>query len=171
MTLWLVRHDRLQGVSGICYGSTDLPPAVPPEETARRLRPELPADTPVFSSPLQRCAALARALHPEPVFLEGLREVDYGDWEMRPWTEIRGVDDWAARPFNFRFPGGESVPAFLSRVADTLTRIPAPAVVITHGGVIRAALHHLEARPLEEAFRAPVPPGSVTPVIQSSSRR
>lgn len=161
MTRYLVRHDRPAVAPGVCYGSTDLPPAVPPEETASLLRPSLPAHLPVYSSPLRRCAEVARALHPAAVLLEGLREVDYGEWEMRPWSTLEGVEQWARDPFGFRFPGGESVPAFLARVREAFAGIPDPAIVVTHGGVIRAALHEPGGRTLKEAFETPVPLASV----------
>lgn len=158
---YLIRHDRPDVPKGLCYGATDLAPAVPPEETARRLRPRLPVALPVYTSPLRRCAELARALHPEAVILEGLREIDYGDWEMRPWETIRGVDDWARDPFGFAFPGGEAIPAFFARVRRTLAGLPDPAIVVTHGGVIRAALYDPGGLEREETLGRDIPFASI----------
>jgi len=85
-----------------------------------------------------------------PVAIDAdLREYDVGDWEglTRPEIELRWPDDLDAwrKGRLAATPGGETRVAFLVRVRAGLARIGAScddggqgALVITHGGVIRA---------------------------------
>jgi len=150
MRLHLVRHPAPDVPSGYCYGRTDLQPD--PADTARVLAHLRHAglDTlPVISSPLARCATLARALAPAPAFDARLAEMDFGAWELRSWDEIPRVevDAWNADLLDYHPGGGESVMEVATRVAafhaDILRAAPDAALVICHAGTIRllAALH------------------------------
>ncbi|MET3132473.1 alpha-ribazole phosphatase [Oxalobacteraceae bacterium GrIS 1.11] len=151
MRLILVRHPQPQVAPGLCYGSTDL--AVAPEELARALADltsRLPQDVPLFSSPLRRCAGLAAVLAYPAFELDArLAELDFGDWEMRPWDAIERaeIDAWADDMAGYRPGGGESVLQMAARVAafhDALLRKQTScAIVICHAGTMRllAARH------------------------------
>lgn len=145
MQVFLIRHPPPQITAGLCYGQLDVP-AQDVEATAARLREQLPAGLPVVSSPLQRCRVLAEALHPSPRFEPGLLEIHFGEWEGRSWDEIgvAALDAWAADLLHHAPPGGESAAAFQVRVVACLDALAAeggPAcVVVTHAGVMRAAL-------------------------------
>jgi alpha-ribazole phosphatase len=130
---------------GTCYGATDLPLADDPAASAAALRPLLPKNAPLYSSPLARCRRLATALHPAPVFDERLREIDFGDWEMQPWDSLDRdlLDAWAADPFNFVPPGGEAVAALRARVAAFLAGLPEEAVLVAHAGVMKVCAAEL----------------------------
>jgi len=139
MRLYLIRHPQPAVAPGICYGATDLPLAGDPALDAARLRPLLPADAPLYASPLQRCRRLAEALHPAPTFDARLREIDFGAWEMRAWDAIdrAALDAWAANPAGYVPPGGEAVAALRARVGDCLAGLPDEAVLVVHAGVIK----------------------------------
>jgi alpha-ribazole phosphatase len=124
---------------------TDLPLAQDPAAHAVRLRPLLPVDARVYSSPLQRCRRLAEALHPAPHFDARIREIDFGEWEMQPWDSLdrRLLDAWAADPFHFAPPGGEPVAALRARVAAFLAELPEEAVLVAHAGVIKVCAAEL----------------------------
>lgn len=145
MRLFLIRHPPPAVPPGTCYGATDLPLAGDPAAYAAVLRPLLPADAPLYASPLQRCRLLAEALHPAPIFDARLREIDFGDWEMRPWDDLDRalLDAWAADPFHFVPPGGEAVAALRARVADFLSGLPDEAVLVAHAGVIKVCAAEL----------------------------
>lgn len=69
--------------------------------------------------------------------------MDFGRWELRPWSEIARaeVDAWAADFEHARPHGGESVAELRDRVAAALRDAApgqGPALWVTHGGVIRA---------------------------------
>ena len=148
---WLVRHAAPQVAPGTCYGALDVP-ADPQatQQTARRLAEALPTGTLMSHSPLQRCEQLAHYLlalrpdldsNPDP----RLREMDFGDWEGRPWADIaRGeIDAWTQDFAHYRPGAGENLHSMLARV-DTARREALkaleqgrPVAWITHAGVTR----------------------------------
>ncbi|MEX1057105.1 MAG: histidine phosphatase family protein [Natronospirillum sp.] len=162
MRYWL-RHDQPLAAQGRCYGWTDLALAVQPQVTLANLEETLPIPLPVFTSPLQRCRRLAEHLHVEPISLLDLREVNFGRWETQRWDDIpvSELDAWAATPYEFQFPEGESVPDFIRRVSNVMQRLPEHCIVVSHGGVIRVARHLSTGLSLSEAFATPVAFGSV----------
>lgn len=144
MRLYLVRHLQPMVAAGVCYGRSDLP--VNPQLLAAALpalRAQLPCDAPLFSSPLLRCASLARALPGAAHFDARLAELDFGAWEMQRWDDIPRpeVDAWAADVAQYRPGGGESVYDMAGRICafydDLADRRLASAVVICHAGAIR----------------------------------
>jgi alpha-ribazole phosphatase len=149
MRVFLIRHPRPAVAEGICYGASDLDLADDVLDCAARLRAALPATVALFSSPARRCRRLAEALHDAPSYDERLREMDFGAWELRPWSEIprAEVDAWAAAPMTYAPPGGESVGALLARVAAFLDQRSGPNgddfAVVTHAGVMRVFAAHL----------------------------
>jgi alpha-ribazole phosphatase len=171
MRLILVRHPRPQVRAGVCYGASDV--AVAPDEHARvaqALTHTLPRHTPLVSSPLQRCATLARTLYaalesPSLRFDPRLAELDFGQWEMRAWDAIlrTEIDAWAADVALYRPGGGESVSAAAQRVADAYADLRQRqwpcAIVVCHAGTMRlmAACHAglLPADMARHAARAP----------------
>lgn len=156
MQVFLIRHPRPLIAAGVCYGRLDVD-AEDPEGAARRLRPLLPDELPVFSSPLRRARRLAEALHPAPVVEAGLAEIDFGAWEGQPWAEINRslLDAWAADVLNFVPPGGESAATLQARAvqcfAACAAALPGGSVaLVTHGGVMRALLGHWLRLPVAE---------------------
>lgn len=149
MKLWLVRHARPLIDAGICYGATDVPAdAEHTQATATQLAPLLPAGLTVWTSPLQRCSALADqliALRPDLRLRTDARlvELDFGCWEGQRWDTIprAAYDDWTASFGAARFGGRESVNELLQRVAAARAEAQAlgqDAVWVTHAGVLRA---------------------------------
>ncbi|MDP1846823.1 MAG: histidine phosphatase family protein [Solirubrobacteraceae bacterium] len=104
----------------------------------------------VYSSPLRRAHETAQivgaAIGLEPILDERLVEAEAGAWAGRLIAEIiEGERDeyarWRAADPTFRFPGGESVAEQAQRIAAALADVaagPLPALVVTHGGTIRA---------------------------------
>ena len=120
------RHPRPEGAAGRCIGRADL--AVE-RRRARRLARRIQAlarrqrrPHVVVTSPLRRCADVGRWLARwgwrHRIDAE-LREMDFGAWDGRLWSEIGtgAVDAWCA-DFPHHAPGGgESLAAFGARVA------------------------------------------------------
>lgn len=104
----------------------------------------------LYSSPLLRAHETARiigaAIGLEPVLDERLVEADAGAWTGRMIADILAgerdeYERWRAADPTFRFPDGESVAEQAQRIAAALADVAAgalPAVVVTHGGTIRA---------------------------------
>jgi alpha-ribazole phosphatase len=143
--LYLIRHPQAAVEAGVCYGRSDLGLVDDPVASAVALRPLLPADAPLYSSPLRRCLELALALYAEPVIDERLVEMNFGQWEMRRWDDIprEEIDAWAADPLGFAPPGGESPNELRARVAMLLRELPETVVLVAHGGVLRACVGEL----------------------------
>ena len=164
MRIYLVRHPRPAVAAGICYGRTDLPLADDPATCAARLLSQLPPGLPVFSSPLQRCRALAEQLHPAPIFDARLMEMDFGRWEMQSWDTLdrAALDDWAARPLDFVPPGGESAATLRARVHSFLHTLTSDAILVTHAGVIKLVSAILQDLPEAEWLGMRFAYGSLT---------
>ncbi|MES2742762.1 MAG: histidine phosphatase family protein [Pseudomonadota bacterium] len=170
MRLILIRHPRPLVTAGLCYGSTDLP--VAPAELARAraaLAATLPADLPLFSSPLQRCADLARQLPCSALcFDPRLVEMDFGRWEMRAWDDIARaeIDAWADDVAGYRPGGGETVLEVASRVsafyADVRQAGIGSAIVLCHAGTMRLlAACHAGLAPPDMAAQAAAAPHAI----------
>ncbi len=111
----------------------------------------------VVSSPLLRCHDFARAVseqHNLPLFVDpGFREVSFGDWDGVSFKAVARLDKqsfdnfWRA-PTEHTPPNGEPFDQFFQRVVDALARSVKQfkgqhALVVAHGGVIRAVLSHV----------------------------
>jgi alpha-ribazole phosphatase len=144
--LYLVRHPKPDIAQGLCYGASDVP--VPEQELARvhaMLRNAgLPGNLPVYASPLQRCALLARRMQPALLHFDArLAEMDFGQWEMRAWDAIprHEVDAWAADLLHYRPGGAECVLDVARRVSTFVDELRqaghAQALLVCHAGTIR----------------------------------
>jgi alpha-ribazole phosphatase len=164
MRLFLIRHPLPDVASGTCYGRSDLALAADPRACAEALRPLLPANAPLFSSPLERCHRLAELLHPAPVFDQRLRELDFGAWEMQSWNDIdrAALDAWAADPLHFAPPGGEAVADLRLRVRDFLDELAEDAVLVVHAGVMKLCAAELAGIPATEWFAMKFDYGTAT---------
>lgn len=172
MRLTLVRHTSLQIPSGVCYGQTDVDVAASFFQEASLTKHKLNGGQfdAVFSSPLQRCVKLSQVLTTENIVHdERLKELHFGDWEMRAWDDIpRDVfDHWAQNYAELAPPNGETFQQLQQRgiafVEDMLQKHPQGHVlVVTHGGMIRAMLAHVLNMQLKGLFRFNIDYGSVT---------
>jgi broad specificity phosphatase PhoE len=151
MDCQLIRHTPCTLSGRACYGHLDAPlPDTAAESIAQTLQRVQPVDV-VFTSPLQRCFALASQLAQRdrcPLVSDpDLRELDFGEWEGLTWQEIqqrwpntacRKVEDW----LGVTAPGGETWIDFCARVDRALEQVlagPRPAAVVAHM-VVNAAL-------------------------------
>lgn len=142
MRLHLIRHPKPRIGEGICYGQLD-PEADNVDAIAQRLRSELPADLPLWTSPLRRCRSLADSLHANAQVDARLAEMHFGRWEGLPWQDIprHELDAWAADIAGYAPPGGESPSQLQARALDFVRSLAVDeAIIITHAGVIRTLL-------------------------------
>ncbi|MEO8023993.1 histidine phosphatase family protein [Polaromonas sp.] len=163
MKLWLVRHAQVLAEPGTCYGALDVAAnAESTRQCALALAGVLPAGAAVQSSPLQRCEQLAQALiglRPDLTLQidARLQEMNFGNWEGRPWSNIgrEEFDAWTANFADHPVGGhGETVSAVMARVAEAFDELPVgpDTIWITHAGIIRAA--QLVARGIQQVSRA-----------------
>jgi alpha-ribazole phosphatase len=161
--IYLIRHTTPAVARGICYGQTDLDITETFLAEAEVIQQHLPSGiASVYSSPLQRCARLARHLFPAHSLslMDDLMEVHCGQWEMRGWDELppEELDPWMADFVQVRIPGGESYLDLHRRVTGAWEKIrrekaEGDAAVVAHGGVIRSILSGISGTPLIDSFK------------------
>jgi len=175
----LVRHPEVAAADGYCLGQSDLPLSEYGEgsvsemvEKCRLWRPEL-----ILASDRECCTRVAkptaRRLQLEMVEDAVWREQYFGLWEGLAWAEIRGrfpeaYETWIAGGSAGCPPDGESLEDMQRRVVDALRALVAVPqqriLVVTHLGVIRAALCASQGRSLREAYEMEFPFGSLTAI-------
>ena len=157
MKLLLFRHGLTAANEAHVYcGKTDLPLTDRGREALRALRASggLPGleGFRVLTSGALRCQETLFTLYgPVPFEVEpGLREMDFGDFEMRGYEELKtdpAYLAWIAGDNEANVaPGGESGNIMRRRVLAALDRLLAdgrPAALFTHGGPIAAIMQAL----------------------------
>ena len=159
--IWLVRHTPVRVAPGTCYGRSDLALADPAGLAA--IAAALPRGVPVISSPARRCTALAAAIDPGFGTDPRLLELDFGAWEGLPWDDVprAALDAWAADPWGFAAPGGESGHALFARIQAFWGATPQrPLIIVAHGGPLRLLRQLAEGRP-PDILEAPPALGAV----------
>jgi len=137
-----------------------------------------------YASDLKRAWETAQAigaaigLEPEPA--PGLREIYLGEWEGLRTEELaqRFPDAWARwneEPDWDLVPGGEGAAPFERRVAAALDAIlerhgRGDLLVVTHGGVIQAALHRVVGRPSHGLFPFKIQNASISIIEKRDAR-
>lgn len=162
MEIYLIRHTTPLIEKGICYGQSDLDVTNSFTEESRLIKNILPNNIErVYSSPLKRCTQLASVVFPGQLIqlLDDLREINCGIWEMQPWDDIprEELQPWMDDFVNVSIPGGESYTELHQRVTrcfDSIRQQKMPFAIITHGGVIRSILSHLNHISIKDSFNA-----------------
>ena len=144
-------------------------------DLAERMK-ALPLDA-LYSSPLDRCMETARAISEATGVaveqVEGVLEIDYGEWTGRPFTSLRKTKLWrdfhGATPSAPRFPGGETLAEAQRRAVTAIDSLiqqhPKETIaVVTHGDVVALVLAHYAGIHIDLFQRLEVAPASVTAV-------
>jgi alpha-ribazole phosphatase len=114
----------------------------------------------IITSPLQRCDKLARELaRNQPVETDKrIKEMNFGDWEMRNWNKIdrEEIEQWMDNFVEGRTPNGESHLDLYNRAKefwnDLIQRDYNKALVVTHAGVLRSLLAYILEMPVNKGF-------------------
>lgn len=160
MDIFLIRHTTPAVTYETCYGFADLDLAPTFAEEAGRLQGILPHKTfTVYASPLQRCSKLAAFLFGGSFTTdERLKEVNFGDWEMKTWHDIAVTDakNWMTDYLYQPVPNGESYSQLYTRSIAAFRELAASGkdtAIVTHGGVIRSVLAYATGTPVMDAHR------------------
>ncbi|MCH2067583.1 histidine phosphatase family protein [Shimia sp.] len=173
--LHLVRHGPTHAKTMV--GWSDLPADLSDTAQVARLANHLPSDGIVISSDLQRCVATADAIQRDRRRLAhdaALREIHFGDWELKTFAEIEAADPDRIRaywetPGDVRPPNGESWNEVTSRVDGAIDRLidahrGAKLIVVVHFGVILTQIQRAERLTADEAFAHRIDNLSVTSI-------
>lgn len=169
--VFFIRHAPVVKQAG------HVPPADPPIEPRHfdvgKLASQLPTAAAWHVSPLQRAQQTAELLAPllapaSRSVAPELVEMDHGAWHDRPvaevWDQIKDgpLHNWTFLTPDRQAPQGESFAMQAERVAGWMHQLgadfsPVPHVVVTHAGVMRAAMAVALAAPLDHVVGIPVP--------------
>lgn len=98
------------------------------------------------------------------------------DKDMPPWEEIEKnhpefFEQWRKDPLRTRFPGGESYMDVIKRLEGVLIEvemITKPVLLVSHLTVLQLLVAYFRDIPVEQAWRLPVPKGTVIEVTPLS---
>ncbi len=171
MEIYLIRHTTPQIEKGICYGQTDLDVTdsfIEEVGTIKTKLGKLNKDIIIYSSPLQRCLKLAEKLSNKlPVIEKRLMELNFGHWEMQAWDDINKTELnlWMDDFVNVACPNGESYKSLYERTSEFINELKEKntkkAIIVSHGGAIRAILSYIKQEPLIRSFNTKVNYGDV----------
>lgn len=180
--LYFIRHGEVEEKYHKVFGGSRIDMALSPlgqkqgEAVANWLK-DTKIDK-IYASPMlrvqQTLAPSAKQQGMEPELMDGLREIDFGDWTGHRWDEVQskfGVSafDWLEIMENDGIANGESVHGFTARVRECLLRIlhahPHQKVaVFCHGGIIRVMIALLLGMPLTRMAHFNIEYGSISVV-------
>ena len=147
--LYLIRHSLTEANALRLYGgSTDSPLTAGGRDIALKRRGAVPPCDVYVSSGMRRADETLRLMtgRDADFALPGLREMDFGAFEMRGYDELKSDADyrrWIADcmgPGVVPCPGGESAAQFIARVAVGGEKLLAlewnAALAVIHGGPV-----------------------------------
>lgn len=163
----LIRHALPEFPDGQrrCLGSTDIPLGEAGLAQARDMAASLPPVSAVFSSPLTRAVQTAQAIRRDITVLEGLRELDYGQWDGLTFSEIRRLYPalYAARADDPTLPPPGAEPKedglarFSAAMAEAAARSPGDFAVVAHGGILEVFLQSVTGRRYKPRYCEVIP--------------
>lgn len=173
--LFLVRHGPTHAKTMV--GWSDLPADLSDVAAIDRLSTFLPNDALIISSDLIRASATADAIQQNRTRLPHdaeLREIHFGDWELKSFAEIEAQDPTRIRayweePGEVRPPRGESWNEVSARVDGAIDRLIArhtghTLVIVVHFGVILTQIQRAEQLSASEVFANRIDNLSVTSI-------
>lgn len=163
MEVYLIRHTSPDIAPGTCYGQLDIPALADSFDAELALiRQKLPATVDsVYSSPLIRCAQLARHLYNSEIITDKrLMEMNFGAWEGQQWASLEeaAFTRWTNNFASEAVPDGESYKQLYARCESFINdkiayNTQGTSAIVTHAGNIRSMLAWLLEMPLETTFR------------------
>lgn len=169
MEVYLIRHTTPEIEKGICYGQADIDVANSFKSEVQHIHTKIAKThvSKIYSSPLQRCMKLAETFGAPIHYMDRLKELSFGDWELKPWNEIpeSELNPWMENFVHVAPPNGESYQALQHRTISCFQAImakkPQSVILITHAGTIRALLAHVLGIALKDSFQIKLNYGQV----------
>lgn len=174
--IYTIRHGKPQNIDSKkrFLGHTDIPLSL---EGACSLAPlkgffkDRPPAT-IISSPLSRCIQSAQIIFGRDrdiIRHWGFAEINMGTWDNCTFEYIKQKfpNEFKARgenPCTYRVASGESFLDVQLRAVSALEEIghyPEPIAVVSHQGLIRCLMCHIDNKPLSELFKYDIPYASM----------
>jgi probable phosphoglycerate mutase len=180
----LARHGHVEGIQPERFrGRAELAltaqGVAEAEALARRIARQWQPEA-VYTSPLQRCVVtgtfIANACGLKVMPLQGLMDIDYGDWQMRRHDDVKAEVPqayrlWKTAPERVRFPNGESLQDLLARTADVVRLVldrhddDDIVVLVGHDSVNRAILMQFLDQPMSAYWRLTQDPCCLNEIV------
>lgn len=168
MEIHLIRHTAVENPENRCYGFAEMPLRKNYLEDFKSLNLDGEFDM-VISSPAERCRLLAEYFNWSYRTDERLREMNFGNWELKKWTEIpeEEIKPWYEDFINVKASGGENLLEMQVRVLSFWNELieeknANKVLIVTHAGVIRLILQSILQFPLENMFNIQIDYGRTT---------
>ena len=178
MEIRLIRHTTPKISKATCYGQLNLDVDSSFVQEAALIQKTLGSFQvdKILSSPLIRCKKLADTLFPEHdiIFDKRLMELNFGDWEGLPWTDIpfQDMNKWTDNFIRKGPPNGESFQTLINRVDDFESVIHSgkdkSVAIVTHSGVIRAFIMKYLNIPADKIFSLQLNYGAIVKITVHS---
>jgi alpha-ribazole phosphatase len=176
MEIFLIRHTSVNVPKGICYGKSDVELNDTAEaeitKTVKKLSEFCDIEkSKIWSSPASRCVTLARKIRDDFELDERLWEMNFGDWEMQAWNNIKREDSdpWMMDFVNIKTPNGESFKELSERANEFLdemiTQNQEQIILVNHSATIRTIICRALDLDLKNAFRMEIDYGSISKIV------
>ena len=164
MNIFFLRHTSLDIGEDIFYGQTDVDVSKNFQKELKNIKIKLRKEIrnldkiKIFSSTLIRCVKLSEGLSKNIFYDEKLKELNLGDWEMKPKNKIskKLVKEWEDNLMTFRIPNGESNQDFLKRLKKFLDEIKKQnqdVLIVSHAGSINGMMSILTGQPFDKLLK------------------
>jgi probable phosphoglycerate mutase len=189
MKLFLIRHGqtdwnvegKIQGSCDIELNNTGIKQA---EELSNKLLQDKYKFSKIYSSPQRRAVKtaeiLSKATKVEYVSIEGLEEINLGQWEGLSWAEVKEkfaaeYEEWYINRRHTKPPKGESYQDMLQRVLASIYKIIKEnrddVVIVTHSAVIMCIQCYLTNTPFDEMTKFKTDNTSITEIDSDLLRK
>ena len=170
--LSLLRHTKPEIKPNICYGWADIGlDSFSEEADIERVLSKLEGRefSRIYTSPLSRCRILAERIakkyNYDLVESALLKEINFGEWELRSWDDIYNSDEgrlWFENFLYNRCPNGESFLDLENRMRIFHKNIKEENIlIVTHAGPMRAMLSLLGIYEREKVFERKIEYGEL----------
>ncbi|PXW13636.1 alpha-ribazole phosphatase [Chryseobacterium sp. CBTAP 102] len=158
MEIHVIRHTAIENPENRCYGFAEMPLRKECIHDFKSVDIDDHYDV-IISSPSERCSLLADYFKFDYQTDERLREMNFGNWELKKWTDIpeEEINPWYKDFIRVNASGGENLLEMQNRVLKFWNELirkknREKVLLITHAGVIRLILQAVLQFPLENMF-------------------
>lgn len=168
MEIHLIRHTAVENPDNLCYGFAEMSLRKDCNDDFKLIQIDKDFDL-VISSPSQRCQSLAKYFQLNYETDERIREMNFGDWELKQWSEIpeEEINPWYEDFITVKAKNGENLLEMQTRVSEFWNELISKkninkVLIATHAGVIRLILQSILQFPLEKMFNIQINYGKRT---------
>ena len=165
MKVYLLRHTSLKIAQDIFYGQSDIDVSENFMYEVSKIKDKIKEmkistdNINRFSSPLKRCVKLANQIFKNFDQDDRLKELYFGDWEMKSSDQISKseIENWQENIMDFKIPNGESNLEFFNRLKsfcnENVINCKNEVFVVAHAGSINCIISYLTGIPFDNLVR------------------